>query len=188
MINKNTKVKVRNRCGGSVTYMLPDMNNFQRTFARGETKELPFEEIQKLAYIPGGSYLLQHSLVIENLEAREEILGAVEIEYDYTEQDVEKLLNNGSLDELLDCLDFAPMGVINLVKEIAVKIELNDIKKRDAIFKKTGFNVNNAIRIKEETNETVEEKQETPTRRVAADTTKEEAPTRRAGGYTVTKK
>lgn len=188
MINKNTKVKVRNRCGGSVTYMLPDMNNFQRTFARGETKELPFEEIQKLAYIPGGSYLLQHSLVIENLEAREEILGAVEIEYDYTEQDVEKLLNNGSLDELLDCLDFAPMGVINLVKEIAVKIELNDIKKRDAIFKKTGFNVNNAIRIKEESNETVEEESAAPTRRVAPAAQTEAAPTRRAGAYTVTKK
>lgn len=180
MINKNTKVKVRNRCGGSVTYMLPDMNNFQRTFAKGEAKELPFEEIQKLAYIPGGSYLLQHSLVIENLEAREEILGTVEIEYDYTEKDVEKLLNNGSLDELLDCLDFAPMGVINLVKEIAVKIELNDIKKRDAIFKKTGFNVNNAIRIKEESNEVTEEENAAPTRRVAVKTeTANEAPVRR---------
>ena len=188
-MNKNTKIKVRNRCGGSVTYKLPDMNNFQRTFAQGETKELPFEEVQKLAYIPGGDYLLQHSLVIENLEAREEILGQVELEYDYTEKDVEKLLTHGSLDALLDCLDFAPIGVINLVKDIAVKTELNDMKKREAIFKKTGFNVNNAIKIKEESNETVEE---TPvqTRRVAVDGDNKStsAPVRRTGNYTVTKK
>ena len=180
-MNKNTKIKVRNRCGGSVTYTLPDMNNFQRTFARGEVKELPFEEIQKLAYIPGGDYLLQHSLVIENVEARDEILGQVELEYNYNESDIEKLLSNGSLDELLDCLDFAPIGVINLVKEIAVKTELNDMKKREAIYKKTGFNVNNAIQIQRENNEGTEEEEATaPTRRVAVKTeATTEAPVRR---------
>ena len=163
-MNKNTKIKVRNRCGGSVTYKLPDMNNFVRTFAKGETKELPFEEIQKLAYIPGGDYMLQHSLVIENLEAREEILGQVELEYDYDENDIEKLLVVGSLDQLLDCLDFAPKGVIDLVKQVAVRIELNDMKKREAIFKKTGFNVDNALRIQVETNEADSEAETTPTR------------------------
>ena len=187
-MNKNTKIKVRNRCGGSVTYKLPDMNNFVRTFAKGETKELPFEEIQKLAYIPGGDYMLQHSLVIENLEAREEILGQVELEYDYDENDIEKLLVVGSFDQLLDCLDFAPKGVIDLVKQVAVRIELNDMRKREAIFKKTGFNVNNAIRINQESNETVEnEEAAAPTRRVAVETAAAEQPARRSA-YTVTKK
>ena len=188
-MNKNTKIKVRNRCGGSLTYKLPDMNNFVRTFAKGETKELPFEEIQKLAYIPGGEYMLQHSLVIENLEAREEILGQVELEYDYDEKDIEKLLINGSMDQLLDCLDFAPKGVIDLVKQIAVKIELNDMRKREAIFKKTGFNVNNAIKINQESNETVEQEDAAaPARRVAQTAAAPAEGVRRTGGYTVTKK
>lgn len=185
-MNKNTKIKVRNRCGGTVNYRIPDMN-LLRSFTKGETKELPFEEIQKLAYVPGGDYLLQHSLVIENIEARDEILGKVELEYDYTEKDIEKLLVYGSLDELLDCLDFAPKGVIELVKQIAVNIELNDLRKRNAIFKKTGFNITNAITINQEDNVTEENKEDAPTRRVQADASATEAPARRTT-YTVTKK
>ena len=35
----------------------------------------------------------------------------------------------------------------NLIKDIAVKEEISDIRKRDLIYKKTGFNVNNAINV-----------------------------------------
>lgn len=183
-MNKNTKIRVRNRSTGSVGYTIPDMNNYNRKFMSKESKEVPFEEIQKLSYIPGGGYLLQHYLVIENIEARDEILGNVELEYDYTESDIKKLLTSGSLDQLLDCLDFAPLGVIDLVKKIAVEIELNDVRKRKAIQEKTGFSIDNAILNNIETNETAEEK--IAVRRVnAEETSKEElAPVRR----TVTKK
>ena len=156
-MNKNTKIKVKNRSASSISYLLPDMNNFHRRFAAGEVKELPFEEVQKLTYIPGGDYMLQHYLVIENIEARDEILGAVELEYDYDEKAVKNLLENGSMDQLLDCLDFAPLGVIDLVKKVATDIKLNDIKKREAIYKKTGYNINSAIMINEETDENVKE-------------------------------
>lgn len=186
-MNKNTKIYVRNRCGGAVTYKIPDMN-LRRTFTQGERKELPFEEVSKLAYVPGGEYLLQHSLVIENIEAREEILGAVELEYNYTEEDIKELLENGSMDALLDCLDFAPKGVIELLKKIAVNTELNDMKKREAIYKKTGFNINNAIKINQESNvDTVEESQKNVTRRVSA-TEKKEETGRRTATFTVTPK
>ncbi len=187
-MNKNTKIKVTNRSGASLSYKIPDMNNFRRRFAAGESKELPFEEVQKLTYIPGGDYLLQHYLVIENLEARDEILGSVELEYDYKESDVKNLLVNGSLDQLLDCLDFAPLGVIDLVKTVATEIKLFDTRKRQVIYEKTGFNVNSAIMINEETDETV--KEERPTgRRVVEETaqTATQAPQRRAT-YTVTPK
>lgn len=179
-MNKNTKIKIRNRSTGVVSYKIPDMNNFKRTFQPKEVKELPFDEVQKIAFIPGGNFALQHYLVIENIEARDEILGQVELEYDYTEEDVEKLLTYGSMDALLDCLDFAPKGVIDLVKEIAVKIELNDMKKRKEIQRKTGFNVSNAIDIKNESNESAEESA-APARRVAVkqDAPVEEAPARR---------
>lgn len=185
-MNKNTKIKVRNRSTGSVGYTIPDMGNYNRIFMANESKELSFEEVSKLAYIPGGSYLLQHYLVIDNIEARDEILGTVELEYDYTEEDVKRLLNYGSIDELLDCLDFAPMGVLDLVQKIAVEIELNDVRKRKAILEKTGFNVDNAITINQETSE--QEKEEPTTgRRVApaAAPTESTQPVRR---YNVTQK
>lgn len=165
-MNKNTKVKVRNRSTGSVGYTIPDFGNYPRLFMENEVKELPFEELQKLSYIPGGAYILQHYLVIDNIEARDEILGNVELEYNYTKEDVKHLLLNGSLNELLDCLDFAPMGVIELVKNVAVELELNDIQKREAIYKATGFNINNAISINHETDKSAASASATSVRRV----------------------
>ena len=184
-MNKNAKIKIRNRSAGSVGYTIPDMNNYHRQFAAGEEKELTFEEVQKLSYMPGGDYMLQHYLVIENQEARDEILGSVELEYDYSKEDVKKLLLYGSMDQLLDCLDFAPKGVIDELKKIAVEIELNDVKKRAAIYEKTGFNINRQIEINQETTEAVEEK--AAVRRVATPTsaTAEEPTGRR---YNVEKK
>ena len=187
-MNKNTKIKVRNRSTGSVGYTIPDMG-IKRTFNHKEVKDVTFEELQKLTYLPGGDFILQHYLIIENDEARGELLGGVELEYVYNEADIKKLLTTGSLDELLDCLDFAPRGVIDLVQKIAVEIELNDVSKRKAIFEKTGFNIDNAIRINEETKET-DEATVTAGRRVANPTnavakTAAPAPERR---YTVDKK
>lgn len=189
-MNKNTKIKIRNRSTGTVGYVIPDMGNYHRKFQPDEVKEVSFEEIQKLSYTPGGNYMLQHYLVIDNTEARDEILGdMVEIEYNYTQRDIERLLISGSLDELLDCLDFAPKGVIEMLQKTAVEIELNDVKKRKAIKDVTGFNIDNAIMINEETKKTDEPtvttgRRVTDTSSTSMDTNK--APAERR--YTVDKK
>lgn len=157
MLNKNTRIKVRNRNNGTVVYSLPDMNNLRRKFYPNEEKEVSFEELQKLSYCPSGPYLLENYLVIENEEARQMLIGDVEPEYDYTEEDVKKLLLTGSLDALLDCLDFAPEGVVSMVKNLAVQLEINDLSKRDAIQEKTGLNITKAIEINHERNATENE-------------------------------
>ena len=151
-MEQTTRIKVLNRDNGSVVYSIPEMNGLRRVFQSGETKQVTFEELQKLSYIPGGIELLRDSLVIlDNTKVRELLLGNVEPEYLYTEKEIIDLMKNGSLDEFLDCLDFAPEGVKDLIKTLAVKLPLNDVAKRDAILDKLGFNVNNAIRIKQET-------------------------------------
>ena len=66
-------------------------------------------------------------------------------------------MKTGSLDEFLDCLDFAPEGVKDLIKNLAVDLPLNDVAKREAIFNKLGFNVDNAIRIKKESEDPITE-------------------------------
>ena len=150
-MDKSTVVKVLNRDNGTVTYSIPEMNGLRRVFYAGETKEVTLEELEKLSYIPGGMALLKESLVIkDNPKVIEHIIGHVEPEYNYTKSDVINLLKNSSLDEFLDCLDFAPAGVIDLIKNLAVELPLNDVSKREAILNKTGFNVDNAIRIKRE--------------------------------------
>ena len=164
MKNGNDLVKVQNRDNGSVGYTIPDLNNLHRTYQPNETKNITMDELRKLSYVPGGMEILRNYLVILDDEAREEILSDVEPEYYLTKDGVKKLLLEGTLDALLDCLDFAPSGVVDLVKDVAVEIELNDVKKRDAILNKTGFNVTNAININKETTDEVEKVK--PVRRV----------------------
>ena len=159
-MKKDTIIKVLNRDNGAVVYSIPEMNGLTRVFHSGETKEVTFEELQKLSYIPGGMELLQDSLVIlDNKDAINELLGSVELEYSYTKDDIIKLMKTGSLDEFLDCLDFAPQGVKDLIKTLSVELPLNDVAKREAILDKLGFNVDNAIRIRKEI---AEPEKETP--------------------------
>lgn len=184
MLQANTKIKVTNRDNGRVGYTIPDLGNLHRTFEAFETKVLPYDELKKLSFRPGGMIILRDYLFIDNAEAVQELLNLsqeeVAPEYFYTKEDVDDLLLNRSLDELLDCLDFAPVGVIDLVKSEAVALKINDIAKRKAILDKTGFNVNKAVEINEETNK--DEVAAPAQRRVSVAETKETsaaAPARR---------
>ena len=158
MLDKGTLVKVKNRDNGTVGYTIPDLGNLHRSFQVGETKEVTMDELRKLSYIPGGEVLLRDCLLIENDEAIDELLGTVEPEYKYTEKEIKYILEEGSMDEFLDTLDFAPKGVIDMIKDLAVKTKLNNVEKRNKILEKTGFNVTKAIQLEEET-ESEEDKQ-----------------------------
>lgn len=172
MLEKDTLIKVVNRDNGTVGYTIPDLNNLHRNFQPEEEKEVTMEELRKLSYLPGGEAILRDCLVIKNEEAIKELLNKVEPEYYYTEEEIKNLLLRGTLDQFMDCLDFAPIGVIDLIKDLAVKMNINDIRKREAIFEKTGFNVDSAIRINAETAE--KEKIVEKSRRVAVENNTEE--------------
>ena len=146
MLPNDKIVKVRNRSYGSVGYSIPELR-IQRKFQKNETKDISMEELRKLSFQPGGQVLLNESLVIEDREAVRELASDVEPEYFYTEADVERLLLHGSLPEFLDCLDFAPKGVVDLIRTKAVELEIMDLAKRKAIQDKTGFNVSRQIEI-----------------------------------------
>lgn len=186
MIDEKKIVRVTNRDNGHVGYRIPDMNNLVRDFSANETKNITVEELKKLAYISGGPTLIRDYLVIEDPEVVEEILGDVEPEYYYNEEDVKKLLLSGSLDELKDCIEFAPKGTVDLVKQLAVELPVNDITKRKAILDMTGFNVDAAIMINEETKDEMEDTQRV--RRVNEPVKEEVKSTgRRAAAPTVSK-
>lgn len=139
-------ISVRNRNNGSTGYTIPD-RGIWRNFAPGETKRIPLEELQQLQYQPGGDYTLTNLLIVENQSALDYLNMVVEPEYNYTEVEIRKLLLSGTIDQLKDFLDFAPDGAIELCKDIAVKEEIPDIRKRDIISEATGFNINNAINV-----------------------------------------
>lgn len=171
MVEKDRVIKVTNRDRGSVGYRIPDLNNLERQYRPGETKEVTFEELQKLLWVPGGDYILKNCLVIHDEEAVKDILGDVEPEYFYSKENIIRLMSSGTLDEFLDCLDFAPDGVKDMIKDLAVSLPLNDVQKRNAIREKLNFDVNNAILLLESIKEDGEEvKDEKPKRRTAIKT------------------
>ena len=171
MLDKDTIIKVTNRDSGSVGYTVAEMG-IHRKFQKGEVKEIRMEELRKLSYLPGGQAIINDCLIIHNEDALKELNPDYEPEYFYTEADIRELLLKGTEAQFLDCLDFAPEGVIELVKQLAVELKINDLAKREAIFKKTGFNVTRAIQINEESQEVDEADTEVKQRRAAAPTTK----------------
>lgn len=161
MIDKNKMVKVINKFSGTVGYDVPEMG-VHRNFYPKESKEISFEELERLSFIPGGDVILRNYLEIVD----EDVIMALfnekpEPEYHYSENDVKQLLTTGSLDQFLDCLDFAPDVIKDMIKDLAVELPLNDMAKRQAIQDKLGFDVTKAIEIKNtkydgETEETIE--------------------------------
>ena len=147
MLHDNDKVRVENRANAIVFYSVPETNIIRR-FVPFETKEIAMGELRQAVQIPGTKALIEDDLIIHSQEAVAELLPDAEPEYFYTAKDVEFLLERGTLDQLLDALDFAPEGVVTLIKEQAVKTELNDMRKREAILNKTNFDVTGAINIK----------------------------------------
>ncbi|MCF0126436.1 MAG: hypothetical protein HUJ68_11930 [Clostridia bacterium] len=139
-------VNVKNRGTASVGYHLND-GQVKRMFAPGEVKKgiITVGELEQLTYADGGFKLLKKYLVINEPKVCEYLGLDLEPEYFYTEDDVKKLLLSGTLEQLLDCLDFAPQGVLDLIKKYAVELKINDIQKRQSIKDKLGFDVSSAI-------------------------------------------
>ena len=137
-------MKVTNRSSSMVIYKIPE-HGIRRTFMPGEIKNITYEELTWLTYQPGGRKLMQDVLQITDAEVTQELNIRTEPEYYMNAADVKKLLLEGSMDEFLDALDFAPAGVLDLIKTYAVELPVTDTRKREAIFKATGFDVTSAI-------------------------------------------
>ena len=171
-------MNVTNRSGGIVIYKIPE-HNIRREFNERETKKISYEELVWLSYQPGGRNLMQNMLLIEDPAAVENLNSHAEPEYFMSEDDVIKMLTTGSVEALMDALDFAPQGVIQIIKDQAVALPIYDMRKRDAIFNATGFDVTAAIENAKPDEDEVAAKAPAATRRVQPNAETPEAPARR---------
>lgn len=179
MITDETLISVRNRARGEGGYTL-DGGNFHRNFSYGETKKIPFGELRQLSYDPGGQYILDNYLVVEDEEALELLNMKVEPEYFYTKDSIRDILFNGEIPAFEDFLDFAPKGAIDIAVDIAVKEQIPDVRKRDLLSKKSGIDINSAIMINKVMDEEVVEEEAPKQRRVAIEEPKQDTPKRKA--------
>ena len=167
MIDKKYYYNVKNRSAGVILYTIPE-DKVRRRFTPGEIKRISYEELLHLSYQPGGREMMQNFLQIQSEGVPKSLGINTEPEYYMSENDIIELLKNGTLDAFLDCLDFAPTGVQELIKKFAVELPLTDFEKRAALKTKTGFDVDKAIanagqEPDEATEKAVEQKVATPT-------------------------
>ena len=144
MATKKYYYNVKNRSATTVLYKIPE-DNIRRRFTPGETKRISYDELLKLSYQPGGREMMANFLQIQSEGVPKSLGMRPQPEYYMSEAQVIDLLKKGSLDAFLDCLDFAPEGVIDLIKRFAVSLPLTDYDKRVALKTKTGFDTDAAI-------------------------------------------
>lgn len=176
---ENKTYLVTNRSASTVVYSIPE-DGIRRSFQPGEVKKIQHNELLKLSYQEGGQVLIENYLLIKDNEAIKDLGVHTEPEYFMSKEEVIELMKNGSLDAWLDCLDFAPEGVIEMIKDYSVKLPLNDYNKRKSLKEKTGFDVDKAIAHLEEDKEEVKETAPKAQRRVQPATEAPAEPARRA--------
>lgn len=148
----STMYRVKNRGASTVVYKIAD-KGIRREFKPGQVIPISSEELEELTFQPGGTMILSQFLQILDLEGIQAAGIRPEPEYHMSEADVAKLITSGSLDAFLDALDFAPIGVIDLIKKLSISIPMVDIQKRKALKEKTGFDVEAALKHNEEDKE-----------------------------------
>jgi hypothetical protein len=133
--DKARKVSVSSRNAGSLAYTIPSLRVRREWSKSGEENFISIDELIELTTIPGGRKLLEEYLLINDDEAIEAVLGhEVQPEYKYTEKEIEFLLYGGTDEQFADCLDYAPAGVLELLKNMAV------VKMPNTTFKVTAIN------------------------------------------------
>jgi hypothetical protein len=166
------KIKVTNRSNGMVIYSVPDLH-VNREFGPRAEKLIPYEEIYALAQQPGGRELVYNYLLVQDPDALHEALDITEQpEYWLTEEMIPTWLNSCSLNEFKDALDFAPEGVLDLIKKYAVSVPLNATDKREAIKEQLKFDVTKTIE-----NNRLAEQEEDNTKATGAASTRRSHPT-----------
>jgi len=145
---------------GIVTYALADPQ-VTRTWRPNELKVLTFHELYQLSNHPGGAVLLKERLQIRDNKVRQALQLPLDPEYLYTEEDAKNLAINGTQEQILDALEFGPLGLASMIKHHAI-LTANSLDRVN--FFNTLFSMN-IQELRKSVEEAPEEKPEAPRRR-----------------------
>lgn len=140
------ETKLLNRSDTSIAIVLPQ-RHFRLELAPKQSGYMPHDYLVEFASSRGGRKLIYDYVMIENIEDLKKVLNIEQEvpEYWLTEENLPNWMQNCSLAEFQDGLDFAPEGVKELIKKFAVTLPLNDVAKREAIKSQLDFDVTVAI-------------------------------------------
>lgn len=152
---KNT-CNVTNKSAGVVSYTIPDMH-LTRIYEANETKKnITVQELESVSQQAGGRMLLYNYLMVDDPDIANYLFNDVAPEYWLKEADIPNWIESCSVDEFKDALDFAPLGIKDLIKKYAVSLPLKNFDKREAIKIQLGFDVTKAIELTQEDQKTTD--------------------------------
>jgi hypothetical protein len=169
------EVKVWSMSAGIITYTLADPQ-VTRTWRPNELKILTFHELYQLANHPGGIVLLRERLQIRDNKVREALQLPLDPEFLYTEEDAKNLAISGTEEQILDALEFGPLGLASMIKHHAI-LNANSLDRVN--FFNTLFSMN-IQELRNSAGKTEEEPAPTtPKRRAQKTESSEESPKKR---------
>lgn len=113
------EVKVWAIGSGVVAYSLTDPQ-VNRVWRPNELKVITFHELYQLSNHPGGMALLRDRLQIRDNKVREALKLPLDPEFLYTEEDAKNLAINGTQEQILDALEFGPLGLASMIRHHAI--------------------------------------------------------------------
>lgn len=136
-------VRVTNLTRKRVIYHLPELNihrEFQPATSRTQdTKTLSFHELYTLKNTPGGEKIIWDNLQIQDNDARVALELPTDPEYDFSIEDIRKLVEEGTQDEILDALEFGPFFIASQIKTYLVtgqpKISYDKVRLFEGLFR-----------------------------------------------------
>ena len=166
MVNKEKRVKVVNRASGSLAYKIDTLRVTRHWRKPGDYLNISIAELLELKTVRGGQSLLKNYVIIEDKEALSVLFPDQELEpeYNYGLKEIETLLYEADTEQLLDALDFAPKGVLDLIKAKSAEKLPNTTAKIEAINKKFKIDLNKVNELYQE-KEILEEKPKQTRRR-----------------------
>lgn len=144
---------VMNRSDMSLTILMQPPFVTKTFDGYGVKRDISFAELKAISNDKGGRIALRDlCMIIDKRETVEELMKELGIdiqeEYFYSPKVIKYILKEGELDLLEDTLNFAPMGVVDLIKRLSIELKISDKNKLDMIKKITGSNVEMMIESK----------------------------------------
>lgn len=164
-------IPVQNLTASVVSYIVPETNNVRHFNGQQLRKDITAGELRALYATKGGRVLIEDYLGIKSRELAAEFNISTDVfehEYSWTQDDVDKVLQTGSVDALKDALEFGPEGIKQLIIDRAVQLRIPDNNKLAAIYEFTGRDVGNMIKLDTELENPEEEESPRKGRRVTS--------------------
>ena len=147
MVEDTQEIEVVNLTNHKVGYNLVD-ENLHRSLQPNEHRRILAGELRRLNYQKGGHILLTNYLSVKNAELAREFGVDIDnqIEYNWTPEDVDRVLQTGTIEELMDAMDFAPEGIKQRLAARAVELKISDSNKRKVITDNSPYDIDAQIK------------------------------------------